>query len=106
VEVCEGVHQMVLSCKTVEVCEGVHQMVLSFPPYEEFIVEQQLARQFPDPLQIIDNIKCRVHSVMENPDVFWHPLFAGIMEGILSEYSMMQEESVPRRRTKSRSLQE
>jgi len=78
----------------------VPQYTSHVPPYEEVIVEQQWARQVPDPLQIIDNIKHRADIAMTHPDVFTHSLFADIMEGIQSEYSMMQEESVPRRRTR------
>jgi len=59
------------------------------PPYEEVIVEQQFARQVPDPLHIIDNIRCIMDIVMTYPDVFTHPLFADIMEGIQSEYNMI-----------------
>ena len=75
------------------------------PPYEEVIVVQQWPRQVSDPLQIIDNVKSIVDSAMEVPDVFINPPFAGIMEGIQSEYCMMQEEPVPRRRTRSHSPQ-
>jgi len=71
------------------------------PPYEEVIVEQQWARKISDPLQIIDNIRAIVDSVMSPPDVFSHPLFVGIMEGIRSEYNMMQKKSVPQRWTMS-----
>jgi len=42
---------------------------------------------------------------MSHPDVFTHPLFVGIMEGIRSEYIIMQEEPVARRRTRSHSPQ-
>jgi len=54
------------------------------PPYKEVIVEQQWARQVPDPLQIIENIRRWVDSAMGVPDVFGNPLVADIMEGILS----------------------
>jgi hypothetical protein len=61
----------------------------SVPPYEEVIVEPQWVRQIPDPLQIIDNIRHRVDSAMEVPDVFSNSLIAGIMDGIQSEHNMM-----------------
>jgi len=38
--------------------------------------------------------------------VFSNPVIAGIMEGIRSEYNILQEVSVPRRRTRSHSPQE
>ncbi|KEH33970.1 hypothetical protein MTR_3g456010 [Medicago truncatula] len=59
------------------------------PPYEEIIVEQQWVRELSDPLQIIDNIRRRVNSAMSHPDVFTHPLFADIMKGTQSNYSIM-----------------
>jgi len=40
------------------------------------------------------------------PDVFENPIVSSIMEGIRSEYSIMQEVSVPRSRTMSYSPQE
>jgi len=61
----------------------------SFPPYGEVIVNQQWTIELPDPLQIIDNIKRIMDSVMSHPDVVTHPLFTGIMEGIRSEYNIM-----------------
>ena len=52
------------------------------PPYEEVIVEQQWARQLPDPFQIIGNIRAKVESTMGVSDVFSNPLVLDIMEGI------------------------
>ena len=75
------------------------------PPYKEVIVEQLWARQVPDPLQIIENIKRIVDSAMEFPNVFSNLLVVGIMEGIRSEYSMLQEESVPQMRTMNSPLE-
>jgi len=76
------------------------------PPYEEVIVEQQRARQPPDPFQIISIIKARVESAMAVLDVFSNPLVLGIMEGIRSKYSVLEEVLIPRRRTRSHSPQE
>jgi len=49
------------------------------PPYEEINVQQQWARQVPNPLQIIANIDARVESVMEPPDVFMSPVFTSVL---------------------------
>jgi len=70
------------------------------PPYEEVNVEQQWVRQ-----QIISNISARVESAMGVPYVFSNSVVAGIMDGIWSEYSILQEVSVSRRRTRSDSPQ-
>jgi hypothetical protein len=40
------------------------------------------------------------------PDVFSNPLVLGIMEGIRAEYSMLEEVSAPRRRSRSHSPHE
>jgi hypothetical protein len=76
------------------------------PPYEEVRVEQQWARQPPNPFQIIGNIRARVESAMGHHDVFSNPVVAGIMDGIRSEYNILQDVPVPRRRSKSHSPQE
>ena len=107
-----------------EICEGVHQIFLpsirsyvqraytrcsvhnSCPSLDKVIVEQQWAKQVLDLLQIIENIRRIVDSAMSHSDVFTHPVFAGIMEGIQSEYNTMQKEPIPRRRTRSHSPQE
>jgi len=61
------------------------------PPYEEVIVQQQWARQVPDPLQIIANIIGKVESAMEHPDVFVSPVFTSVLQDILLEYRILQE---------------
>jgi len=71
------------------------------PPYEEVIVEQQWARHPPDSYQIISNIRARVDSAMGHPDVFGNPEVLRIMQGIQSEWSMMEQMSAPRRRSRS-----
>jgi len=71
------------------------------PPYEEVIVEQQWARHPPDPYQIINNIKARVDSAMGHPDVFGNLEVLCIMQGIQSEWSMMEQMPPPRRRSRS-----
>jgi len=71
------------------------------PPYEEVIVEQQWARHPPDPYQIINNIRARVDSAMGHPDVFGNPEVLRIMQGIQSEWSMMEQMAPPRRRSRS-----
>jgi len=62
---------------------------------------QQWAKRPPDPFQIIDNIRAKVESAMGHPDVFSNPVVAGIMEGIRSEYSMLEEVSAPQSRSHS-----
>jgi len=72
------------------------------PPYEEVIVEQQWARHPPDPYQIINNIKARVDTAMGHPDVFHKPEEAmRLMQGIQSEWSMLEQMSAPRWRSRS-----
>jgi len=71
---------------------SVAEYTAHVPPYEEVIIEQQWVKQDLNPLQIIDNIRCIVDSAMEVPDVFADPLVAAIMEGIWSEYRILQEE--------------
>jgi len=71
------------------------------PPYEEIIVEQQWARHPPDSYQIINNIRARVDSAMGHPDVFGNPEVLRIMQGIQSEWSMMEQMPPLRRRSKS-----
>jgi len=50
VEVCEGVHQMVLLCISsyYERACAVSEYTSPVSPYEEVIVEHQLARQVPN----------------------------------------------------------
>jgi hypothetical protein len=60
----------------------------------------------PDPFQIIDNIRRRVEGAMKILGVFSKPLFVGVMEGIRSEYNIMQEVPVTRRRTRSHNPQD
>jgi len=68
---------------------------------EEVIVEQQWARHPPDSYQIINNIRARVDSAMGHPDVFGNPEVLRIMQGIQSEWSVMEHIPPPRRRTRS-----
>jgi len=71
------------------------------PVYEEILVEQQCDRYPPNPFQIIDNIRARVENAMVIPDVTSNPLFFGLLEGIRSDYTVFDEVSAPRRRSKS-----
>jgi len=50
------------------------------PPYEEVIIQQQWARQVPDPLQIIANIRARVELALDYPEV--HPFFTDMLQDI------------------------
>jgi hypothetical protein len=71
------------------------------PPYEEVLVEQQWARHPPDPYQIISNIRARVDSAIGHPNVFGNPEVLRIMQGIQSEWSMLEQVPTPRRRSRS-----
>ena len=72
------------------------------PPYEEVIVEQQWVGHPPDPYQIISNIRARVDGAMEHPDVFCNPEeVMRLMQGIQSEWSMLEQMSASRRRSRS-----
>ena len=58
-----------------------------------------MARHPPDPYQIINNIRARVDSAMGHPAVF-HDLeeVMRLMQGIQSEWSMLEQVPAPRRR--------
>jgi len=72
------------------------------PPYEEVIVEQQRVIHPPDPYQIISNIRARVDSAMGHPDLFRNPEeVLRLMQGIQSEWSMLEQMPVLRRRSRS-----
>jgi len=72
------------------------------PPYEEVLVEQQWTRHPPDPYQIISNIKDRVEGAMAHPVVFHNPKeVIRLMQGIQSEWSMLEQMPAPRRRSRS-----
>lgn len=60
------------------------------PPYEEVIVEQQWTIHPSDPYQILSNVRARVDSAMGHPDVFGNPQVLRIMQGIQSEWSMLE----------------
>jgi len=72
------------------------------PFYEEVLVEQQWARHPPNPYQIINNIRARVEGAMGHHDVF-HNLeeVIRLMQGIQSEWSMLEQMPAPRRRSRS-----
>jgi len=61
------------------------------PPYEEVIVEQQWARHPLDPYQIISNIIARSDSAMGHLDVFDNPEVLRMMQGIQSEWSILEQ---------------
>jgi len=72
------------------------------PRYEEVLVEQQWARDPPDPYQIISNIRARVDGAMGHHDVFHNPEeVIRLMQDIQSEWSMLEQISAPRRRSRS-----
>ena len=64
-------------------------------------MEQQWAKHPPDPYQIINNIISRVDGAMGHPAVFHNPEeVIRLMRGIQSEWSMMEQMSAPRRRSR------
>jgi len=72
------------------------------PPYKEVIVEQQWARHPPNRYQIISNIRARVDDAMGRPDVLRNPEeVMRLMQGIQSKWSMLEQMSAPRRRSRS-----
>jgi len=74
----------------------------SVPAYEELLVEQQWAIHPPDQYQIISNIKTRVDNAMGHPDVSCTPEeVLRLIQGIPSEWSMLEHMSAPRRRSRS-----
>jgi len=67
--------------------QSPHRLV---PPYEEVLVEQQWG------------IRVRVGGAMGHPDVFHNPKeVICLMQGIQSEWSMLEQMSAPRRRSRS-----
>jgi len=71
-------------------------------PYEKVIVEQQWARDPPDPYQIVNNIRARVDNAMGHPDVFGNPEeVLRLMQGIQSDWSMLEQMPAQRRRSRS-----
>ena len=72
------------------------------PPYEGVLVEQQWVRDPPDPYQIMSNIRARMDGAMRHPDVFHNPEeVIRLMQGIQSEWSMLEQMPAPRRRSRS-----
>jgi len=72
------------------------------PPYEEVLVEQQWAKHHPDSYQIISNIRARVDGAMTHPVVFHNPYeVIRLMQGIQSEWCMLEQMRAPRRRSRS-----
>ena len=66
------------------------------------MVEQQWARHPPNPYQIINNIRAKVDGAMGHPDVFLNPEeVMRLMQGIQSKWSMLEQMSAPRRRSRS-----
>jgi len=81
------------------VTDGPSRLV---PPYEEVIVEQQWAMHPPDPYQIINNIRARVDGAMGHHVVFRNlEEVMRLMQGIQSEWSMLEQIPAPRRRSRS-----
>jgi hypothetical protein len=71
-------------------------------PYEEVLVEQQWAKHPLDSYQIITNIRARVDGAMGHHDVFHNPEEVMLlMQGIQSEWSMLEQLPTPRRRSRS-----
>jgi len=64
-----------------------------------------LNRHPPDPLQVINNMRGRVEHAMQIPEVVSNPLFFSILEGLWIDYSVFDNQQVPRRRSRSHSPQ-
>jgi len=71
------------------------------PIYQDILVDQEWARHPPDPLQVITSMRGRVEHVMQIPKVVSNPLFFGILEGLRTNYSVFEQQPVPRRRFRS-----
>lgn len=84
----------------------VLEYIVPRPVYQEILVEHEWVRHPPDPLQVISSMRARVEHTMEIPEVVSNPLFSSIMEGLRTEYSMFDQEPVPRRKGRSHSPQE
>jgi hypothetical protein len=65
------------------------------------IVEQKWARHPPGPFHIIGNIRAIMEHAMGIPDVVSNPLFFSILEGIRSDFTVFDEVSALRRRSRS-----
>ncbi|XP_024632161.1 protein MAIN-LIKE 2-like [Medicago truncatula] len=81
-------------------------IVMPRPVYQDILVDQEWARHPPDPLQVINNMRGRVEHAMQIPEVVFNPLFFNILEGLQTDYSVFDDQQVPRRRSRSHSLQE
>jgi len=81
-------------------------IVIPRPVYRDILVDQEWARNPPDPLQVITSMRDRVEHAMQIPEVISNPLFFGILEGLRTDYSVFDHLQVPRRRSRSHSPQE
>jgi hypothetical protein len=74
---------------------------MSRPVYQDILVDLEWARHPPDPLQAISSIRGRVEHAMQIPEVVLNPLFFSILEGLRTDYSVFEQQPVPRRRSRS-----
>jgi hypothetical protein len=73
-------------------------IVMARPVYRDILVDQEWARHPPDPLQVISSIRGRVEHAMQISEVVSNPLFFGILVGLRTDYSVFEQQPVPRRR--------
>jgi len=69
--------------------------------YQDILVDQDWARHPPNPLHVISSMQRRVEHAMQIPEVVSNPLFFGILEGLRTDYSVFEQQPVPRRRSRS-----
>jgi hypothetical protein len=76
-------------------------IVMPRPVYQDILVDQEWTRHPPDPLQVIGSMRERVEHAMGIPEVVSNPLFFDILEGLRTDYSVFEQQPVPRRRSRS-----
>jgi hypothetical protein len=79
----------------------VPEYIAAKPVYQKIIVEQEWVRHPYDPLQVIGSMRARVEHALEIPEVVSNPLFFSILEGLRFDYTVFDEVSAPRRRSRS-----
>jgi len=69
--------------------------------YQDVLVDQYWGRHPPDPRQVISTIRDKVEHALQILEVVSNPLFLGILEGLRSDYTVFDQQPVPRRRSRS-----
>jgi len=76
-------------------------ITMSRPVYQDILVDQDWARHPPDPRQVISTMRDKVEHAMQIPEVVSNLLFFGILEGFRTDYSVFEQQPVPRKRSMS-----